>query len=188
MRTPIDRGGRERAWPPRAAPNREPRMPSHRSYRTGRSSIIGAAVLVLAGIAATFPASAANPPAPPSADPRLLDIAHEARRPVAIIDAFYAEHHACPQPSRPEQLKELQSQLGDGFSAEPQGQLVAIGGISMESGGWFYFTSARYPDRCTLWRRLDGDAVLIWRRHRYGAGWAFSAGDGKPEIPIRLAP
>jgi hypothetical protein len=162
-------------------------MPRCRLTRTGRCP----ASLIAAGLAAAaaFPAWAANaPPAPPGADPQLLEIAHEARRPVALIDAFYVEHHACPQPSRPEQLKELQSRLGDGFSAEPQGSFIAIGGISMVSGGWFYYASPRYPDRCTLWRKLDGDAVLIWRRHRYGAGWTLSAGDGKPEIQVKLAP
>jgi hypothetical protein len=141
---------------------------------------------LLLATAVTSPASAASSEtAPSAAGPQLAAVAHEARRAVAIIDWFYGEHHACPQPSRPDELKELQSELGDGFSADPQGQFVAISGISMPPG-WLYYASPSHPDRCTLWRELGRDAAVIWRRHSYGANWSFNPGDGKPETAIRL--
>jgi hypothetical protein len=134
---------------------------------------------LLLGIALSSTAFAAG-----GGEPQLATVAYEARRAVAIINDFYAEHHACPQPTRPEELKQLQSDLGDGFSAERQGQFVELRGISMVSGPWLYYASPRHPDRCTLWRKLGWDPALIWRRHRYGANWAYDPGDGTPERPL----
>ena len=156
--------------------------------RRGKGTHWRAIAGLLLGAAAISPASAASSEtAPPGVDPHVAAVAYEARRAVAIINDFYADHHACPQPSRPDELKKLQSELGDGFSADPQGQFVAISGISMPPG-WLYYASPNHPDRCTLWRELDRDAALIWRRHRYGANWSFNPGDGKPERAIRLSP
>jgi hypothetical protein len=121
-------------------------------------------------------------------DPQIVEVAHEARRVVAIIDDFYRTNRACPRPSLAAELEQLQSDLGDGFSADRQGFFVEIRGISMISGPWRYYASPRHPDRCTLWHSLGQDAVLVWRRHRYGANWMFNGGDGKPERPIQPAP
>ena len=121
-------------------------------------------------------------------DPQLAATAREARQVVAVIDWFYAEHQACPQPSRPAELATLRSELGDGYSAEPQGQFVEIRGISMPLAGWLYYTSPQHPDRCTLWRKLGRDPALIWRRHRDGANWVLDPGDGTPERTLALKP
>jgi hypothetical protein len=136
---------------------------------------------LLLGVAAWQQAFAAG-----AVDPQVTAVAREARRAVSIIDSFYADHRACPQPSRPAELKELQAALGDGFSAEAEGQFVTITGISMTSGNWRYYSSARYPDRCSLWRPLTGGSQLIWRRNRSAGAWAFSPGDGTPEKPFKL--
>ena len=153
--------------------------------RRSTTSALGS--LLFAATAAS--AFAANSPAVPGGvDPRSVDMAREARRAVAIIEAFYADHHACPQPSDPDELRELQSALGDGFLAERQGEFVTISGISMISGNWRYYASPRYPDRCTLWRKISGDRMVIWRRHRYGAGWNLNPGDGTPERAFKVSP
>ena len=120
------------------------------------------------------------------ADSQLTAAAREARQVIAVIDWFYVRHRACPQPSHPAELAELEGRVGDGFSAAPQGRFVEFRGISM-TGSWLYYTSARYPDRCTLWRKLDQDATVIWRRHN-GGRWTFVPGDGSAERPIKLAP
>jgi len=83
-------------------------------------------------------------------------------------------------------MAELESQLGDGFSAAPRGWSVEIRGISM-TGAWRYYTSTQYPDRCTLWRKLGQDVTLIWRRHN-GDRWTFDLGDGSAERPLKLGP
>ena len=49
------------------------------------------------------------------------------REAIAVIDWFYVQHRACPQPSRPAGLAEMRSELGDGFSVEPCGQFVGSG-------------------------------------------------------------
>jgi len=141
-------------------------------------SVIG----LLLGAAAISPVCAAS-----RDDPQLSAVAREARQVIAVIDWFYVQHRACPQPSRPDELAELQSGLGDGYSAEPQGQFVAIRGISM-AAGWLYYTSPQHPDRCTLWRKLGWDPALIWRRHSGGGKWVFDPGDGSAEQPVKLAP
>jgi hypothetical protein len=138
-------------------------------------------VCLLLGAAVTCPASAAG-----GADSQLTAATREARQVIAVIDWFYVRHRACPQPSHPAELAELESELGDGFSAAAQGHFVELRGISM-SGSWLYYTSPRYPDRCTLWRKLDRDVTLIWRRHN-GGRWTFDPGDGSAERPIKLAP
>ena len=120
------------------------------------------------------------------ADPKLIAVANEARQVIAVVNWFYVRHRACPQPSHPAELAELEGRLGDGFSAAPRGHFVELRGISM-SGSWLYYTSTRYPDRCTLWRKLDLDVTLIWRRHN-GGRWTFVPGDGSAERPIKLAP
>ncbi len=117
-------------------------------------------------------------------DARLSAVAREARRAVAIISDFYIEHRACPQPTRSADLVELQAALGDGFSVETQGRFVSITGVAMPPS-WFYYSSPGHPDRCTLWRKLDGDAALVWRRYRYSVRWTFAPGDGRPERPIK---
>ncbi len=137
---------------------------------------------LLLGAAATLPAAAGD------ADPRWAELAHEARRAVSVIDSFYAEHHACPQPSVAAELKEMQAELGDGFSADPRGQFIEIRGISMVSGPWLYYTSPQHPDRCTLWHKLGWDPALIWRRHREAGRWVYDPGDGTPERRFTLSP
>jgi len=122
-----------------------------------------------------------------ASDPSLVAIASEARQTIAVIDWFYVQHRACPQPSRPAELEELQRDLGDGFSVELQGQFAAIRGISMSSV-WFYYTSPARPDKCTLWRKLGWDPALIWRRDRSSGRWVFDPGDGTAERPIKFAP
>jgi len=147
-----------------------------------RSTCIGRAIVcLLLGAAAISSAVAAG-----GADSQLAAATREARQVIAVIDWFYVRHRACPQPSHPAELAELEGRLGDGFSAAPQGRFVEFRGISM-TGSWLYYTSARYPDRCTLWRKLDQDATVIWRRHN-GGRWTFVAGDGSAERPIKLAP
>ena len=120
------------------------------------------------------------------ADPQLVAATREARQVIAVIEWFYVRHRACPQPSRPDELAALESGLGDGFSADPRGRFLEIRGISM-TGSWLYYTSARYPDRCTLWRQLDQNATVIWRRHT-GGRWTIEPSDGSAERPIRFAP
>jgi hypothetical protein len=107
-------------------------------------------------------------------------VAEEARQTIAVIDWFYVQHRACPLPSRPDELAELQSGLGDGFSVEKQGQFTLIRGISMLSP-WLYYVSPAHPDRCTLWRKLGWDPALIWRRHGGGGRWVYDPGDGSAE-------
>jgi hypothetical protein len=146
-----------------------------------RSTRIWCALVCLLLGAVTYPVLASG-----GADSRLREVAREARQAIAVIDWFYVRRRACPQPSRPAELAELESELGDGFSAAPQGWFLELRGISM-TGSWLYYTSPRYPDRCTLWRKLDRDATLIWRRHN-GGRWTFDPGDGSAERPIKLAP
>jgi hypothetical protein len=117
---------------------------------------------------------------------QLAAVASEARQTIEVINWFYVRHRACPQPSRPGELAAMEAQLGDGFSAVPRGPFVEIRGISM-SGSWFYYTSPRYPERCTLWRRLHDDLTLVWRRHN-GGRWSYDPGDGSAERPIKFAP
>lgn len=124
-----------------------------------------------------------------SIDPQKLPaIASEARQAIVVINWFYADHHVCPQPSRPADVTTMQSELGDGFSVELRGQFVEIRGISMPGASWFYYASPQYPDRCTLWRKLGWDPALIWRRHPEGGHWALDLGDGSPERSLRLKP
>lgn len=118
------------------------------------------------------------------ADRPLAAVAEEAREVIAVVDWFYIRHRACPQPSRPEELAEMQSDLGDGFEIEPHGPFTEIAGISMAEH-WRYYTSPEHPDRCTLWRRVGRDPALIWRRHRDGESWAYDPGDGAPERPFK---
>jgi len=147
-----------------------------------------AIVIAMVGAIAGLPArAAANATDPISRDPQLTVVAREARQVIAVIDWFYVQHHACPQPSQPAELAELQRELGDGYSADPQGQFVVIHGISM-ARGWLYYTSPDHPDRCTLWRKLGWDPALIWRRHKSGGKWVFDPGDGSAERPIDLRP
>jgi hypothetical protein len=135
---------------------------------------LAAGALVLAG-----PVSAASDD--------LHALASEARQTIAVIDWFYVRHRACPQPSRPEELRAMEAGLGDGFSLEPDGRFIAIRGISM-SGVWHYYAPAGHPDRCTLWRSIGPEPVLVWHR-RGGAGrWAFYPGDGSAERPLQLRP
>jgi hypothetical protein len=129
--------------------------------------------------------AALNPAFAGGAD--LAGIAREARQVIAVIDWFYARHGACPQPLQPGELAALRSELGDGYSVEPQGQFVEIRGISM-AASWLYYTSSGHPDRCTLWRKLGWDPALIWRRHRDGSSWVFDPGDGGGERLIRFTP
>ena len=120
-------------------------------------------------------------------DARLAVTAREARQVIAVIDWFYRDHHVCPQPSRPADLAVLQSELGDGYSAEQRGQFVQIRGISM-AAEWLYYTSPDHPDTCTLWRKIGWDPALIWRRERGGGRWAFDPGDGGPERTLKITP
>ena len=143
--------------------------------------------MVLALLCLWLASAAVGPAAVANADAEPVAVAHEARQVIAVIDAFYAGHHACPQPSRPGELSELQAALGDGYSVEPQGQFVAIRGISMAES-WLYYTSPAHADTCTLWRKLGWDPALIWRRHRYGEKWTLDPGDGRPEKPLTVVP
>lgn len=120
-------------------------------------------------------------------DARLAEVAREARQVIAVIDWFYVQHRACPQPSRPDEIAALQADLGDGYSATPQGQFLEIRGIAMPSG-WLYYASVGHPDKCTLWRKLGWNPALIWRREGGSARWAYDPGDGRPERPVRVAP
>jgi hypothetical protein len=135
-------------------------------------------------LAATLTMAAAASQAA-STNPQLIAIAQEAREAIAVIDWFYVEHRACPQPSRPGELEELQAGLGDGYSIDRQGQFVSIRGISMAQG-WLYYTSPAHPDRCTLWRKLGWDPALIWRRGGGSTRWSYDPGDGGAERPITL--
>jgi len=149
--------------------------------------VIGCGVTRILHLACLLPGLSASPAlAAGSVDPSLAAVASEARQTIEVINWFYVRHRACPHPSRPAELAELEGQLGDGFSAVVRDWFVEIRGISM-SGSWLYYTSPRYPDRCTLWRRLDKDVTLIWRRHN-GGRWAIDRGDGSAERPIKFAP
>ena len=148
--------------------------------RRRRSARFWQAAVCVLGALATAPALAAG-----GADPRLAEVAQEARQTIAVIDWFYVQHRACPQPSRSAELEALQRGLGDGFSVEIQGQFTAIRGISMSSV-WLYYSSPAHPDKCTLWRKLGWDPALIWRRHRNGGRWIFDPGDGTAERPLNL--
>ena len=141
------------------------------------ATLVGA----LAAFAATLHAAAET------VDPGLAAIAAEARGAIAVIDWFYADNHACPQPSRSEDLAAMRSQLGDGSTIEPRGQFTEIRSIAMAEP-WLYYTSPEHPDKCTLWRKLGWDPALIWRRHREGAKWLLDPGDGGPERPVKFAP
>jgi hypothetical protein len=148
----------------------------------GRSTRIRRAIVcLLLGAAAISSAVAAS-----GADSQLTAATREARQVIAVIDWFYVRHRACPQPSHPAELAELEDRLGDGYSAALRGRFVELNGISMTEA-WLYYTSLQYPDRCTLWRKLDRDATLIWRRH-HGGRWTLDPGDGRGEKPIKLAP
>src|ERR1700726_1823121 len=108
--------------------------------RTPMSYCLAAMLNLLLGATAVGQAFAAGDAALPSrADPRLFGVAQEARQTIAVIDWFYVQHRACPQPSRPAELEALQDGLGDGFSVDLQGRFVAIRGISMSSV-WLYYT------------------------------------------------
>src|SRR5437763_15226958 len=147
-----------------------------------------AVLCLLLGAAVAGQAFAAGDAALPArTDPRVLEVAQEARQTIAVIDWFYVQHRACPQPSRPAEFAELQGGLGDGFSLEPRGQFTLIRGISMLSP-WLYYTSSSHPERCTLWRKLGWDPALIWRRHVGGGKWVYDPGDGSAERPLRLDP
>ena len=137
---------------------------------------------LLLGWRLASPAAAAE-----GVDPLLASVASEARETIAVLDWFYVQHRACPQPAQPAELAELQSGLGDGFSVDRQGQFVAIRGISM-ADVWFYYASPDHPDRCTLWRKLGWDPALIWRRRGNSTGWVLDPGDGTAERPLKLAP
>lgn len=113
-------------------------------------------------------------------------IALEAREVIAVVDWFYIQHRACPQPSRPDEFAELQGGLGDGFEIERRGPFTEIHGISM-SDTWRYYAPPDHPDRCTLWRKLGPDPALIWRRTRGGGRWTYEPGDGAPERPLTPA-
>jgi hypothetical protein len=104
-----------------------------------------------------------------------------------MIDGFYVRHRTRPQPTRPAELHDMQSGLGDGYSVEPQGQFVAIHGVSTFAG-WLYYTSPQHPNRCSLWRKLDWDAALIWRRRGNITEWALAPGDGAPERKLPANP
>jgi hypothetical protein len=52
---------------------------------------------------------------------------------------------------------------------------------------WLYYASRRDPERCTLWRGLDSDSTLIWRRDRTGGRWSLLPGNGRPERPLEPA-
>ena len=136
---------------------------------------------------ALFGALSATPAGAQAVDPHLAQIAAEVRGVIAVINWFYVRHRACPQPSRPDELAELQREVGDGTEVELRGQFVAIRGISMKAE-WLYYSSPRYPDRCTLWRKLGWDPALIWHRHGGSATWAYDPGDGTSERPLSLAP
>ena len=129
----------------------------------------------------------ARPACAAGADPQLAAVAREARQAIAVIEWFYVQHHACPQPSRPADLAELRSELGDGYAVEPQGQFISMRGISMALG-WLYYSAPDHPDKCTLWRKLGRDPALIWRRHRGGAKWVLDPGDGSPERTLKIVP
>jgi hypothetical protein len=143
--------------------------------------------LLFSAIAAGQAVAGGDAALPARSDPRLVEVAQEARQTIAVIDWFYLQHRACPQPSRPAELEALQDGLGDGFSVDLEGQFVAIRGISMKSV-WLYYTSPAHPDKCTLWRKLGRDPALIWRRHRDGGRWIFDPGDGSQEQPIEVNP
>jgi hypothetical protein len=80
-------------------------------------------VRLLLGAAAISSAVAAG-----GADSQLTAAAREARQVIAVIDWFYVRHRACPQPSHPAELAELEGRLGDGYSAGPQGRFVEFAG------------------------------------------------------------
>jgi hypothetical protein len=140
-----------------------------RKWLRGRRAVIG----LLLGAALIGPASAAS-----GGDPQLAAIASEARGAIAVIDWFYADHHACPQPSRAEELA---------ASLEPRGEFTEIRSIAMAEP-WLYYTSPDNPGKCTLWRKLGWDPALIWRRHREGATWVLDPGDGGPERRVKFTP
>lgn len=139
--------------------------------------------LAAAGAAAAQPGGAdpANP------DAGLVEVAREARQVIAVIDWFYIQHRACPQPSQPGELARLQADLGDGYAARRQGRFVEIRGISMRQA-WLYYASPGHPQKCTLWRKLGWDPALIWRREGGSGYWTYDPGDGRPERPFTPAP
>jgi hypothetical protein len=141
--------------------------------------------LLLGATAAGSVFAAGEPDIPARADPRLSEVAREARQTIAVIDWFYVRHRACPQPSRPAELEALQDGLGDGFSVDLEGRFVTIRGISMISA-WLYYTASTHPDKCTLWRKLGWDPALIWRRDRSGGRWWFDPGDGSGERLLKV--
>jgi hypothetical protein len=143
--------------------------------------------LLLAATAVGQAFAAGDSALPSRADPRLFGVAQEARQTIAVIDWFYVQHRACPQPSRPAELEALQRDLGDGYSVDVEGQFVAIRGISMSSV-WLYYSSPAHSETCTLWRKLGWDPALIWRRYPGGGQWALDPGDGGAERPLKLAP
>lgn len=123
------------------------------------------------------------------AERNLAEIAREVRQVIAVIDGFYAKRRACPQPSRPDELAELQGDLGDGYSVERQGRFTAIRGISTRAA-WLYYASTAHPDKCTLWRRIgknpEPHPALIWRRDGGFKRWSYDPGDGRPERPLKF--
>jgi len=139
-------------------------------------------ITILLGAMPALPATTAE------SNQELAATAQEARQTVVVINWFYAAHHACPQPSRPEELAMVRGELGDGFSVEPHGQFIEIRGISMPGVGWLYYSSSDHPDKCTLWRTLGRDPTLIWRRRRDGGQWLFDPGDGGPQRTLKITP
>ncbi|MBV9829339.1 MAG: hypothetical protein JO001_27285 [Alphaproteobacteria bacterium] len=135
--------------------------------------LLAAALLTPTGAAAQKSRSGA---------PNEASVAQEARQTIAMIEWFYVQHRACPDPLKATELHDMEGALGDGFSVERQGQFTAIRGISM-SMPWLYYVSPQHPDRCALWRKLDWDAMLVWRRHGGSAEWVVDPGDGSPERP-----
>jgi hypothetical protein len=141
-------------------------------------------LFAVAAIGQTFAAGDAGFSGRP--DPRWLEVTQEARQTIAVIDWFYVQHRACPQPSRGAELLALQSGLGDGFTVDFDGRFVAIRGIST-SGVWLYYASPSHPDKCTVMRKLGGGPALIWRKQRGGGRWAYDPGDGGAERAINVA-
>ena len=152
---------------------------------TGRiEAIVG--LLLATTLAGTTPARG-DATARLASNSQLIAVAEEARQVIAVLDWFYVRHRTCPQLSHPTEIAELQGELGDGYSVEPQGQFVAISGIST-TAVWLYYASPAHPAHCTLWRKLGWDPALIWRRAGNITGWVFDPGDGGGERSLKLAP